>query len=87
MLRFGQRGLLEKKPFGQTRFHIIEASPIMERFLTSSKRNNDPPMLEYLHDLGWRTGDEWMARNAEALGQRSTLDLQQLLPANVWGDI
>jgi hypothetical protein len=44
-------------------------------------------MLEYLHNLGWQTGDEWLARNADAFGQRSTLDLQQLLPANVWGDI
>jgi NTE family protein len=87
MLRFGHRGLLEQQPFGQMRFHIIEASPIMERFPMSSKRNNYPPMLEYLHNLGWQTGDEWLARNADAFGQRSTLDLQQLLPANVWGDI
>jgi len=28
-----------------------------------------------------------MARNADALGQRSALDLRQLRPANVWGDI
>jgi hypothetical protein len=59
----------------------------MERFPMSSKRNNYPPMLEYLHDLGRQTGDDWLAQHGGALGQRSTIDLQQLLPVNVWGNV
>ena len=66
---------------------MIEASPIMERLPMSSKSNNYPPMLEYLHDLGQQTGDAWIAQNGDALGQRSTLDLEQLLPVSVWGNI
>jgi NTE family protein len=87
VLRFGQEGLLHAQPLAHIRFHIIEASPIMERFPMSSKRNNYPPMLEYLHDLGRQTGDAWIAQNGDALGQRSTLDLHQLLPVSVWGNI
>ena len=40
-----------RSPFGSTRFHIVEASPIMEQFSISSKLNNYPPMLEYLFSL------------------------------------
>jgi NTE family protein len=87
MLRFSERGLLPHQPLGRIRFHMLEASPIMERFPMSSKRNTYPPMLEYLFDLGRQACDVWIAQNADALGRRSTLDLQQLLPASVWGNV
>jgi NTE family protein len=76
-----------RSPFRHLRFHIIEASPIMEKFPMSSKLNNYPPFLEYLFNLGRQTGDAWIAQNGEALGQRSTLDLQQQLPGSVWDNI
>jgi NTE family protein len=72
-----------RSPFGRIRFHIVEASPIMEKFPMSSKLNNYPALLEYLFDLGRQTGDAWIAQNGEALGQRSTMDVQGLLPG-VW---
>ena len=54
----------------------------------SSKRNNYPPLLEYLFDLGRQAGDAWIAKHGDALGQRSTLDPERLLPVNVnvWGN-
>jgi NTE family protein len=74
-----------RSPFGRVRFHVIEASPIMERFPMSSKLNNYPPLLEYLFDLGRQTCDAWIAQNEKALGKCSTLDVQELLsPAGVW---
>jgi NTE family protein len=76
-----------RSPFGRLRFHLIEASPIMERFPVSSKLNNYPPLLEYLFDLGRETCDRWIAQHGEALGQRSTLDVQQLLPGNIWDNL
>jgi NTE family protein len=76
-----------RSPFGRVRFHIIEASPIMEKFPMSSKLNNYPPLLEYLFNLGRQTGDAWIAQNGEALGQRSTMDVQQLLPGSIWDNI
>ena len=76
-----------RSPFRRIRFHIIEASPIMEKFPVSSKLNNYPPLLEYLFDLGRQTCDRWIAQHGEALGQRSTLDVQQLLPGNIWDNI
>jgi NTE family protein len=77
----------ERSPFRRIRFHVIEANPIMERFPTSSKLNNYPPLLEYLFDLGRETCDAWFAHHRDALGQRSTLEVQQLLPGNIWDNI
>jgi NTE family protein len=76
-----------RSPFGRARFHIIEASPIMEKFPMSSKLNNYSPLLEYLFNLGRQTGDTWIAQNGDALGQRSTMDVQQLLPGSIWDNI
>ena len=80
VLRFIDEGLLDRPRFGRIRFHTIEAGPMMERFPRSSKFNNYPPFLEYLFDLGRQTGDAWIAQHGAALGQRSTMNLQQLLP-------
>ena len=88
VLRLVEQGLLDRARFGRIRFHDIEASSIMERFPMSSKRNNYPPLLEYLFDLGRQAGDAWIAKHGDALGQRSTLDPERLLPinVNVWGN-
>lgn len=84
---FTEHGLVDQLPFGPIRFHIIEASPIMEKFPMSSKRNNYPPLLEYLFNLGRQTGDGWITQHGSALGQRSTVDLEQFLPSNVWRNV
>ena len=84
VLRFVDEG---RSPFGRVRFHVMEASSVMERFPMSSKLNNYPPLLEYLFNLGRQTGDAWIAQNGDALGQRSTMDLQQLLPGSIWNNI
>jgi NTE family protein len=76
-----------RSPFRHIRFHIIEANPIMERFPMSSKLNNYPPLLQYLFNLGRQTADAWIAQHGEALGQRSTMDVQQLLPGNIWDNL
>ena len=86
ILRLTEQGLVSRDALGNVRFHIVEASPLMEKFPISSKRNNYPPLLEYLFDLGRQTCGAWIAQNGNELGQRSTMDLQRLLPENVWGN-
>jgi len=88
VLRLAEEGVIDRARFGRVRFHVIEASSIMERFPMSSKGNNYPPFLEYLFGLGRQAGDAWFTEHGEALGQQSTADLKRLLPVNVnvWGD-
>jgi NTE family protein len=75
-------GHLDRGRFGRFLFHTIEASSVMEKFPTSSKANNYPAMLEYLFDLGRQTADAWFAHHGKDIGQRSTFDLQKLLPVD-----
>jgi NTE family protein len=83
VLRLVDQGLIDRTQLGRIRFHGIEASPAMEEFPTSSKLNNYPALLEYLFDLGRQAGDAWLVQNETAIGQRSTIDLRQLLPVDV----
>jgi hypothetical protein len=57
----------------------------MEKFPASSKLNNYSKLLEYLFNIGRQTANTWLERNAAAIGERPTLDLQKLLPVAVWG--
>jgi len=84
ILRFVEEGLLDRERFGRVLFHGIEASSIMETLAMSSKLNNSPALLEYLFDLGRKTADAWWAEHGAAIGQRSTADLQKLLPPQFW---
>ncbi len=81
LLKFVDEGLLDRARFDRLHFHIIEAHPEFEKIALSTKRNNYSAFLEYLFDLGRQTADAWLAENGPALGQRSTIDLQMLLPA------
>jgi NTE family protein len=77
---FADIGLLKKERFHRIRFHMLEASNIMEKFPRTSKSNNNKAMLEYLFTIGSETADTWLARNRADLGKRSTYDLRELLP-------
>ena len=80
LLRFVDEGLLDRTRFGRIHFHTIEAHAELEKIALSTKRNNHLPFLEYLFDLGRQTADAWLADKGPAIGQRSTIDLQKLLP-------
>jgi NTE family protein len=84
ILKFVEEGVLDRERFGRVRFHGIEASAIMETLAASSKLNNAPALLEFLFNLGRKTADSWWARNGTMIGQRSTVDLQKLLPPAFW---
>jgi NTE family protein len=85
LLRLADDGLVEREQFGRIFFHAIEASPELEPVAASTRLNNSPDFLTYLFELGRRNGGEWLAANRGALGERSTLDLQALLPVSYEG--
>jgi NTE family protein len=80
ILKFVDEGLLDPARFGRIFFHAIEPSGELEELALSSKRNNYAAFLEYLFDLGRKTAATWLAEKGAAIGQRSTIDLQKLLP-------
>ncbi len=87
ILKLMDAGLLDRERFGRVLFHIIEASPELEKIAASTKRNNSEPFLRYLFGLGRKTAEEWFARHGEAIGDRTTFDFEKLLPDEHWGDV
>jgi NTE family protein len=82
LLKLRNRGFLDDqfaRRIDRLNFHCIEASQHFEKMPFSTKRNNSPAFLEFLFNLGRTTAGEWLDRNREAIGQRSTLDLTKLV--------
>jgi hypothetical protein len=55
--------------------------------LPSSKRNNYPAFLEHLFEAGRQRAKAWLGEHATALGKRSSVDLRNVLQANVLGGL
>jgi NTE family protein len=77
--------LIESKAVDTRRYkplliHKIEAHGTLSAFGASSKMNNDPAFLSYLHEIGRTAADSWIRENLDSVGRRSTLDLSALLP-------
>ena len=60
--------------------------PATSKIPASSKLNNYPAFLEHLFDAGRRTADAWWKEHGAALGKSSTVNLQNLLQANLMSD-
>jgi NTE family protein len=82
VLTFVEQGLLDRARFGRFSFHVVESNAL-EELPPSSKRNNYPPFLEYLFDVGRQSAKAWLREHAAALGKRSSVDLRNVLQANV----
>lgn len=85
--KLSERGLLLHHRFGQFFYHAIAASAEMEKLAASSKLNNHMAFLEFLFSLGRQTAEQWLEANRSALGKRSTVDLQKLLPHDFFADL
>jgi NTE family protein len=66
---------LEEERFKDVFFHRINADRELKELGVSSKLNAEWAFLKHLHDVGYRTTEAWLDENFEALGNRSTLDL------------
>ena len=70
LLKLIDEGLLPRERFGRFHFHGLEARRQLEHLPASSKLNNYPAFLEFLHDNGSRAADAWLREHAA--GYRAT---------------
>jgi NTE family protein len=56
--------------------HAIEADDFMKDLGVASKFNADWTFLMHLRDVGRNCAEEWLERNYESLGVRTTMDIQ-----------
>ncbi len=76
--RLVTEGRLDGHDYRDIRIHIIEANDAMAPLGASSKLNTEWEFLILLRDIGRRAAGEWIARNFDAIGERSTVDLAAL---------
>ena len=59
--------------------HTIAAENGFKNLNASSRMNAEWDFLLHLHEVGRRVADDWLEENFDAIGQRSTLDLNSIL--------
>jgi NTE family protein len=77
--------LLDIKAIDSGRFrplllHGIDGGLKLGKLGASSKMNNHPEFLHYLHGYGREAADAWIERHFHDLGRHSTVDLANLAP-------
>lgn len=58
--------------------HVIDAEDVMDDLGVSSKLNADWEFLQHLHKVGYERTEAWLAENRDALGERSTMDIEEM---------
>ena len=63
----------------ETHLHMIADEDVMVNLGVASKMNGERDFLEYLKNVGRARADAWLTANFEAIGSRSTIDLDATL--------
>ena len=69
---------LALEEYRAVRIHLIHTDKELQELSASSKFNTEWQYLTLLRDQGWGWADVWLQENFDALGQRSTFDLETL---------
>ena len=70
-----EAGHLTGEIYTPVNFHMIDGSAVLPQLGVSSKYNTDLKFLEYLHGLGYKIADDWLAENFEKIGVTSSMDV------------
>ena len=76
--RLIRQGKLSTDHYRQVRVHIIENQQELRPLGASSKMNAQWDFLCHLRDIGRRTAAAWLDHAADAVGERSTVDLREM---------
>ncbi len=68
-------GQLDEDKYRRMNIHVLELCPQVAKLDASSKLNAERAFFEFLFETGRKIAAEWMEKNFEHLGQRSTVNL------------
>jgi NTE family protein len=74
--RLIDEGKLSKDEYKRVLMHRIAGGAKLDAFAASSRLNAEWSFFKELKDLGRATAKKWLAKNYDAIGVRSTLDLK-----------
>ncbi len=73
------QGRVSGQEYRDVRLHMIEARKALRPLGASSKLNAEWPFLKHLFGIGRHAAQRWLDRNFDALGERDTLDVRNVL--------
>lgn len=76
--RLIEQGKLDGEKYRQLNIHIIEAQTLLAPLGASSKMNAEWQFLRHLFEIGYKTADQWLDQNFDAIGEESTVDLRTM---------
>ncbi len=77
--RLIDRGVLRDENYRRENLHRIGGDGELEGFTAASKMDVSWTFLTTLRDLGRKAAKDWLARNYDSIGVRSTLDIDRAL--------
>ena len=77
--RLLDEGSLDDSRYSRMMVHMIEARKQMRPLGASSKMNTELGFLRHLFQIGRDAADRWIAAHFDDIGERSTVDLKQIV--------
>ncbi|MEZ5692187.1 MAG: patatin-like phospholipase family protein [Rickettsiales bacterium] len=74
--RLIRRGKLSADEYKDVRMHVIFPPEEMKKLNASSKMNADLDFFRYLHKIGYDAADDWLRKNWNDVGKKSTLNIR-----------
>lgn len=71
------QGKLDPRQYKDVLMHRIDGGEELEAFTASSQVSTNGVLIHKLRDLGRSCAQDWLARHAPAVGQRSTIDIKR----------
>ncbi len=76
LAELAQAGFAYTGRYKTIRLHAIRNDPFISTLGFTSTNSTSWDLLSTLHDVGFRTADEWLARHRGAVGTRSSMDVR-----------
>lgn len=77
--RLLDEGSLDGSRYRHINVHMVEARKQMRPLGASSKMNTEMAFLRHLFEIGREAADRWIAAHFDDIGERSTVDLKQIV--------
>ncbi len=77
--RLIDEGRLKESRYKKIRMHLIEGGAALAAYTADTKMQADYDLFKRLFDLGHSAGEEFIADNYEAIGEKGTLELRRYL--------
>ena len=76
--RLLDKGALDPADYRRMRVHMITGRKKLRPLGASSKLNSEWAFLQHLFEIGRNAATAWLRKNFDDIGERSTLDIQQM---------